>query len=57
MTDPVEDLIGDGMAFVTVIGAVIGPVLAEADDPVGRWLRGGSHNRADSDRATVAPRT
>jgi hypothetical protein len=29
-----------GMAFVIVIGAVIGPVLAEADDPVGRWLRG-----------------
>jgi membrane protein len=31
-----------GIAFVTVIGAVIGPVLAEADDPVGRWLRGGA---------------
>ena len=29
-----------GMAFVIVIGAVIGPVLAEADAPVGRWLRG-----------------
>jgi len=31
-----------GMAFVTVVGAVIGPVLAEADDRVGRWLRGGA---------------
>jgi len=33
-----------GMAFVIVIGAVIGPVLAEATDPVGRWLRAGAAN-------------
>jgi hypothetical protein len=31
-----------GLAFVVVAGAVIGPVLTEADDPVGRWLRGGA---------------
>lgn len=29
-----------GSGFVIVIGAVIGPVLVEAADPVGRWLRG-----------------
>lgn len=31
-----------GMAFVVVTGAVLGPVLAEADDPLGRWLRHGA---------------
>ena len=31
-----------GLAFIIVIGAVIGPVLAQANDPVGRWLRGGA---------------
>lgn len=31
-----------GMAFIIVVGAAIGPVLAEADDPLGRWLRSGS---------------
>lgn len=41
-----------GMAFVTVVGAVIGPVLAEADDRVGRWLRGGAATALD---ATAPP--
>jgi membrane protein len=31
-----------GMAFVIVIGAVLGPVLAEATNPLGRWLRSGT---------------
>ena len=31
-----------GLAFIVVVGAVIGPVLAEADNPVGRWLRRGA---------------
>ncbi|MGS0687430.1 hypothetical protein ACVBEQ_20130 [Nakamurella sp. GG22] len=31
-----------GMAFIIVVGAVVGPVLAERDDSVGRWLRSGS---------------
>ena len=31
-----------GLAFIVVIGAVIGPVLAGGDDLVGRWLRGGA---------------
>jgi hypothetical protein len=31
-----------GSAFVIVVGAVIGPVLAEAVDPVEVWLRGGA---------------
>jgi len=31
-----------GLAFVIVIGAVIGPVLAEADNAIGRWLRSGA---------------
>jgi membrane protein len=31
-----------GMAFVIVIGAAVGPVLAESTDSVGRWLRRGA---------------
>jgi len=41
-----------GMAFVVVIGAVLGPVLAEADDPLGRWLR---HGAAGPLMPTAAP--
>lgn len=41
-----------GMAFVVVIGAVLGPVLAEADDPLGRWLR---HGAASPLMPTAAP--
>jgi len=31
-----------GMAFIIVIGAAIGPVLAESTDSMGRWLRQGA---------------
>jgi hypothetical protein len=30
-----------GIGFIVVTGAAVGPVLAERDDRVGNWLRGG----------------
>ena len=44
-----------GSAFVIVIGAVIGPVLAEAADPVGVWLRGGAGSPLEPTAARPLP--
>lgn len=44
-----------GMAFAIVIGAVLGPVLSEAANPFGRWLRSGTGSTLETGAPPALP--